>query len=176
MKKIITMICLLLSTQSAAAAMAMSNSEPTALLIPIINSEGKQIGAAQLVQKADKVFVHIEAEKLAPGMHGVHFHSVGKCDTPDFKSAGDHFNPLSKQHGFNNSKGYHSGDLPNIEVGADGKVIANIASADVTLQQGKPNSLLKEDGTAIIIHEKADDYVTDPSGNSGNRIACGIIR
>lgn len=175
MKKIVTLICLLFLAQSVGAAMAMASPEPMALLIPINNSEGKQIGNAQLVQKADKVFVHIEAEKLAPGKHGVHFHNVGKCETPDFKSAGDHFNPMSKQHGFNNPKGYHSGDLPNIEVGADGKVTADIASADVTLQQGKANSLLKEGGTALVIHEKADDYVTDPSGNSGNRIACGVI-
>ncbi|CAM4485396.1 Cu-Zn family superoxide dismutase [Paenibacillus endophyticus] len=175
MKKIFMIVCLLLLTQAAGAAAAMTNSEPTALLIPIINGEGKQIGSAQLVQKADKVFVHIEAEKLAPGKHGVHFHSVGKCDTPDFKSAGDHYNPGGKQHGFNNPKGYHNGDLPNIEVGANGKVIADIASADVTLLKDKPNSLLKEGGTSLIIHEKADDYTTDPSGNSGNRVACGII-
>lgn len=175
MKKIVTLIGVLFLTQSLGAAMAMSSSEPSALLIPINNGEGKQIGSAQLVQKADKVFIHIEAEKLAPGTHGVHFHNIGKCEAPDFKSAGDHFNPMSKQHGFNNPKGYHSGDLPNIAVGADGKVTADIASADVTLLKGKPNSLLKEGGTALIIHEKADDYVTDPSGNSGNRMACGVI-
>lgn len=120
--------------------------------------------------------IHLEAEKLAPGKHGIHFHNVGKCDTPDFKTAGDHFNPTSKQHGFNNPKGYHSGDLPNINVNEDGKVDADITSAHVTLLRGKPNSLLKEGGTAIVIHEKEDDYMTDPSGNSGNRIACGVIK
>ncbi|WP_139996207.1 superoxide dismutase family protein [Paenibacillus paridis] len=176
MRKILMFVCVMFLAPLYGVINAQASSEAGQLLVPIINSEGKTIGAAQLIQKADKVHIHLEVEKLTPGKHGVHFHNVGKCDTPDFKTAGDHFNPLSKQHGFNNPKGYHSGDLPNIEVGADGKAVADIASADVTLLQGKANSLLKEGGTAIVIHEKEDDYATDPSGNSGNRIACGVIK
>jgi Cu-Zn family superoxide dismutase len=176
MRKVLMLVCVMFLAPLYGVLNVQASSEPNQLLIPIINSEGKNIGAAQLIQKKDKVFLHLEAEKLTPGKHGIHFHEVGKCDTPDFKTAGAHFNPLSKQHGFNNPQGYHSGDLPNIEVGADGKVIADLSSADVTLLPGKANSLLKEGGTAIVIHEKEDDYVTDPSGNSSNRIACGVIK
>ncbi|OMF38836.1 superoxide dismutase [Paenibacillus sp. FSL H8-0548] len=176
MNKIVMLVCLMFLTPLYGSIMAESSPGPAQLLIPIINSEGKNIGAAQIMQKADKVYLHIEAQQLPPGKHGVHFHAVGKCDTPDFTSAGAHFNPLNKLHGFNNPKGYHNGDLPNIEVGSDGKVSVDIISTDVTLIEGKANSLLKEEGTALVIHEKEDDYVTDPSGNSGNRIACGVIK
>lgn len=178
MRKISMLVCLLFLTQTFGIVLAhpTPNAEPAGVLVTIINSEGQHIGSAQLTQKADKVYLHIEAEKLPPGKHGIHFHSVGKCDTPDFKTAEAHFNPVNKQHGFNNPKGYHNGDLPNITVDADGKVKADIVSSDVTLLKGKPNSLLKDGGTSIIIHEKEDDYVTDPSGNSGNRIACGVIQ
>ncbi|MBH5320435.1 superoxide dismutase family protein [Paenibacillus sp. GSMTC-2017] len=178
MKKIMLLVALLLLTQtiSYAAASSHEESEFAGLLVPIINSEGKEIGSAKLTEEKDKVVLHVEAKELPPGTHGIHFHNVGKCDAPDFKTAGDHLNPEHKQHGFNNPKGFHRGDLPNIEVGADGTVNTIIESANVTLQPGKPNSLLKEGGSAIVIHEKADDYATDPSGNSGARIACGFIK
>ena len=178
MKKIAIATALLFSMQSLgyAAAGGIESNEAGAVLVPIVNYSGQQIGKAQLTQKADRVHIHLEAEKLPPGKHGFHIHQFGKCDPPDFKSAGEHFNPTGVQHGFNNPKGFHDGDLPNLEVGADGKVIADMESAVVTLQPGKPNSLLKEGGTSLIIHEKADDYVTDPSGNSGGRIACGKIQ
>src|SRR5690606_6773260 len=106
----------------------------------------------------------------------IHIHETGKCDPPEFKTAGAHFNPSEKQHGFNNPKGFHSGDLPNIEVNEDGSVNVEIITAAVTLEKKKPNSLLKKGGTSLIFHEKADDYITDPAGNSGARIACGIIK
>ncbi|WP_054028264.1 superoxide dismutase family protein [Bacillus sp. FJAT-28004] len=176
MRKIVLLVCVLFLTQTFGAVMAHPNAEPNGVLVTIINSEGQNIGSAQLTQKADKVYLHIEAEKLPPGKHGIHFHNVGKCDPPDFKTAEAHFNPANKLHGFNNPKGYHNGDLPNIMVGADGKVKADIVSSDVTLMKGKPHSLVKDGGTAIVIHEQEDDYVTDPSGNSGNRIACGVIQ
>ncbi|MCM3342134.1 superoxide dismutase family protein [Paenibacillus sp. MER TA 81-3] len=144
--------------------------------VNIINSKGADIGTAQLSQIGDKVQILIEAHNLPPGIHGTHFHAVGRCDTPDFKTAEAHLNPKHKQHGFENPKGFHAGDLPNIEVGADGKVRANITTTTVTLEKGKPNSLLRPGGTSLIIHDKADDYITDPTGNSGDRIACGAIK
>jgi Cu-Zn family superoxide dismutase len=174
MKKIMVLIGLIISALTLATA--MNHASTNAVHVNIINGEGKKIGTAEFTQKANKVHILVEAENLAPGTHGIHFHAVGKCDVPDFTTAGAHFNPQSKQHGFHNPKGFHDGDLPNIEVGADGKVKAMITSETVTLAHGKPNSLFQPEGTSIIIHEKADDYVTDPSGNSGTRIACGVIK
>nr|WP_179952699.1 superoxide dismutase family protein [Cohnella abietis] len=143
--------------------------------VKIINSKGEEIGTARITQKPDSVHIHIEAKDLPPGIHGIHFHETGKCEAPDFTSAGAHLNPQGKQHGFNNPQGFHAGDLLNIQVGQDGTVKADLESKSVTLVTGLSNSLRKPGGTAIVIHEKEDDYVTDPSGNSGNRIACGPI-
>jgi superoxide dismutase, Cu-Zn family len=102
-------------------------------------------------------------------------HTVGKCDPPDFASAGGHLNPDMKKHGKENPDGPHAGDLNNLEVGADGTAKASFVDSKVTLGDG-PNSLFHDGGTALVIHEKADDYKTDPSGNSGPRIACGPIQ
>lgn len=169
-------LLLLLHPASHDAANANEGGDTAGKTISIMNTEGQTIGQATLTQKNDKVVIHLEAEKLTPGKHGIHIHQFGKCEPPDFKSAGDHFNPQGKQHGFNNPNGFHEGDLPNIEVSADGKVTIDITTAVVTLEPGKPNSLIKEGGASLIIHEKADDYKTDPSGNSGARIACGVIK
>lgn len=179
MNKIALTLCassiglLLLGTSPAAAHKETS---PSPVKVKIINSKGEEVGAATLTPKAGAVEVHLEAKGLPPGVHGIHFHETGKCEKPDFKSAGAHLNPGHKQHGFNNPKGFHAGDLPNIQVKEDGTVVADIVSNQVTLEKGAPNSLLKPGGTALVIHEKADDYVTDPAGNSGDRIACGVIR
>lgn len=113
---------------------------------------------------------------LAPRDHGIHLHEVGKCEPPTFESAGAHFNPTNKQHGVDNPLGPHLGDLPNITADETGEVQLNFITADFTLKKGEKTSLLDEDGTSIVIHEKADDYKTDPSGNSGARIACGVIK
>ncbi|MEC0092077.1 superoxide dismutase family protein [Paenibacillus macquariensis] len=155
---------------------AFANSKEIQVKTSIIDTKGSEIGTAEITQKADRVQLHIEAKGLTPGTHGIHFHEMGKCEPPDFKTAGAHLNPNLKQHGFNNPKGFHAGDLLNIEVKADGTVSADLESKTVTLKKGEANSLLKSGGSAIVIHEKADDYVTDPSGNSGDRIACGVIK
>jgi superoxide dismutase, Cu-Zn family len=141
-----------------------------------LNTQGKAIGKAELTEGVNGVQVKVEAASLTPGEHGLHFHQIGKCDAPDFKSAGDHFNPQGKKHGTANPEGPHAGDLPNLVVGTDGKAAVTVTTKLVTLAAGKPNSLLKTGGTALVIHEKADDYKTDPSGNSGARIACGVIQ
>ncbi|TVY01982.1 superoxide dismutase family protein [Cohnella terricola] len=156
-------------------AKAEASSKETQINVTIINTKGEQIGNATLTQKPGAVRIHLEAKNLPPGVHGIHFHEVGKCDPPSFESAGAHLNPFHKQHGFNNPKGFHSGDLLNIEVAKDGTVNTDLESKTVTLERGMPNSLLHSGGTSLMIHEKADDYVTDPSGNSGARIACGPI-
>ncbi|HXZ12993.1 MAG TPA: superoxide dismutase family protein [Candidatus Sulfotelmatobacter sp.] len=141
----------------------------------IVNAQGQKIGTAQFVASGTGVRVDLDVAQLPPGTHGVHIHAVGKCEGPDFKTAGGHLNPDAKQHGKDNPNGPHAGDMPNLTVGADGKAKTSLIAPGVTLDAG-PNSLFHDGGTAIVIHEKEDDYKTDPSGNSGARIACGVIQ
>ena len=136
---------------------------------------GSKIGTAVFSQTDSGVEIKLDVAQLPPGTHGIHVHSVGACEGPDFKSAGAHLNPYGKKHGAENPEGPHAGDIPNIEVGGDGQVHTTIIAKGVTLGPGA-NSLFHDGGTALVIHEKADDYKTDPSGNSGNRIACGVIQ
>ncbi len=140
-------------------------------------SEGKDAGTATFTQKgADTVVLKLKLENLTPGDHGVHIHQKPLCDAPDFKSAGGHFNPAGKQHGFSNPAGHHNGDLPkNVSVGPDGKAKATFTLHNLSLAPDAPDSILANGGTSLMVHEKADDMKTDPSGNSGSRIACGVI-
>ena len=140
----------------------------------IRNAAGHTVGNATLTQVGNAVRVVLEAQGLPPGAKGVHIHAVGKCDPPDFTTAGSHFNPLGKQHGALNPQGPHAGDLPNLTVGADGKGRLESTTQMVTLLGG-PTSVFDADGSAIVIHAAPDDFRTDPAGNSGARIACGVI-
>lgn len=141
----------------------------------IVNAQGQKIGTAEVRPAGNGIRIDVEVSQFPPGTHGIHIHTVGKCEGPAFASAGGHLNPASKKHGKDNPEGPHAGDLLNIEVGADGTAKASLSDPSVTLGEG-PNSLFHEGGTALVIHEKADDYKTDPAGNSGARIACGVIR
>src|ERR1700722_3599985 len=141
----------------------------------IVNATGDKIGTATLVPSAGGVRIDLSVSQLPPGTHGIHIHTAGKCEGPDFKTAGGHFNPASKKHGRDNPAGPHNGDLPNIEVGPDGKATTSLLDTNVTLSDG-PNSLFPEGETSIVIHAAQDDYKTDPAGNSGARIACGVIQ
>ena len=140
----------------------------------LADSQGKKVGTAELTQTPDGVKIALTVSGLAPGQHAFHIHAAGKCEGPDFKSAGGHFNPYNKKHGLKNPNGPHAGDMENIEVGADGTGTAEIVNKQVTLADG-PNSLFHDGGTAIVIHASPDDNVTDPAGNAGARIACGLI-
>lgn len=155
---------------------AKAKKQPVEVRTNIINTKGAKIGTVTLTQYGAHVQMRIEAKQLSPGKHGIHFHETGLCDPPGFTTAGAHFNPEHHQHGFNNTKGYHAGDLPNIEADRHGKVNVYLLTSSVTLDKGKSNSLLKLGGTSIIIHADADDYQTDPAGNSGARIACAAIK
>jgi superoxide dismutase, Cu-Zn family len=142
----------------------------------IMNAQGQKIGTAKLTSHMGGVKIAVMVEQLTPGEHGIHIHTVGKCDGPDFKTAGGHFNPTSAHHGTMNTQDPHphAGDLPNLTVGADGKGKATFTDKSVTLGDGA-NSLFHDGGTSLVIHAKADDDMTDPSGNSGDRVACGAI-
>lgn len=139
-----------------------------------INAEGKGVGTATLGEAPGGVRIKLSLSNLPPGVHAFHIHEQGRCDPPDFKTAGGHFNPEGKKHGRKNPQGAHAGDLPNLVVGADGKAEVELFAPDVTCGPGK-NSLFQPGGTSLVIHEKVDDEVTDPSGNAGGRVACGII-
>jgi Cu-Zn family superoxide dismutase len=138
------------------------------------NPQGQSVGMARFTQVGNAVRIVLEARGLPPGPHGVHVHAVGKCDPPDFASAGGHFNPLGKQHGALNAQGSHAGDLPNLTVAPDGNGRMETATEQLTLGAG-PTSVWDADGSALVVHAAADDFKTDPTGNSGGRIACGVL-
>ncbi len=141
----------------------------------LIDTSGNSVGIAELTEEENGVRVKVNVTGLPEGVHGFHFHEIGKCEAPDFESAGSHFNPTSADHGLENESGPHAGDLPNLEVGADGTIDEEFLAKLVTLASGQGNSLLREGGTALVIHAEADDGKTQPSGNSGDRIACGVV-
>jgi len=138
------------------------------------NGTGQPVGTATFTQVGNVVRVVVETQGLPRGTHGVHVHTVGKCDGPDFTTAGGHFNPVNRQHGALNPQGAHAGDLPNIEVGGDGKGRLESTTELLSLGSGT-TSVFDADGSAIVIHAAPDDFKTDPTGNSGARIACGVI-
>ncbi len=146
----------------------------------IIDADGNVIGDANFTTGVDDssfVTVQIglsEGSGLAPGEHGVHVHEVGECSAPDFESAGGHYNPTGAQHGLLNPEGPHAGDLPNLMVSQNGTVDYVVTTALVTASDGE-RTLFDGDGSALMIHAGADDYVTDSSGDSGSRVACGVI-
>ena len=138
------------------------------------DKDGKIVGHAMLRQQSDGVLIRVDTKGLTPGMHGVHVHAVGKCEGPAFASAGGHFNPGNKKHGLKSADGPHAGDLPNMMVAKDGDGRFEALTDAITLRAGAL-SVFDADGSAIVVHAAADDNMTDPAGNSGDRVACGII-
>jgi len=139
--------------------------------MPLVNSAGQSIGSVRAWQTAGGVTLRIDASGLPHGVHGIHVHSVGRCDPPDFASAGPHWNPAGRKHGLNNPLGHHAGDLYNVTVAANG-----VLGEAVTIAGASMATLIDADGASLVIHAAADDYVTDPSGNSGARIACAVLQ
>lgn len=141
----------------------------------IADAAGRAVARAKVRQGPNGLSVHVEAAGLAAGTYGIHVHAVGRCEGPAFASAGPHWNPTARQHGRDNPAGAHMGDLPNLTVGADGRGAVDFDLSGAALMGAGSNVLLDADGAAIVVHAQADDYRTDPSGNSGARIACGVL-
>ena len=145
-----------------------------AAVAELTNTSGQSVGTARFTQAGNVVRILVEAKGLPPGPHGAHVHAVGKCDPPDFNSAGPHFNPTNKQHGALNPQGSHAGDLPNLTIGPDGTGRMETTTEQLSLGSG-PSSVWDADGSALVVHANADDFKTDPTGNSGARVACGVL-
>ena len=138
------------------------------------DKESKDVGSAILTQTPAGVLITLSVNGLPAGEHAFHVHGIGKCEPP-FMSAGGHFNPDKKKHGMMAQDGPHAGDMPNLHIPANGELAVEVLNAAVTLEKGKANSLFGPEGTALIIHAGKDDYRTDPTGEAGGRIACGLV-
>lgn len=138
--------------------------------VALLTPTGQPAGRATVTEVAGGLRITLDARGLTPGNHGAHLHTIGRCDPPEFVSAGPHWNPAATKHGSMNPQGPHAGDLPNLVVGPDGRGTLGVTLAGATL-----DGLLDADGAAVVVHAGSDDLMTDPSGNSGGRIACGVL-
>ena len=165
------LVCTLVLIVSIGCSLSSSGERATAELK---DKDGKNVGMASFTDAGNGVRVRLEVNGLSAGLHAVHIHAVGKCEAPAFTSAGGHFNPAQKKHGYKSPDGAHAGDLPNMLVAKDGSGRFEVLTDAVTLRPGV-NSLFDADGSALVVHAGVDDNVTDPTGNAGDRAACGII-
>jgi Cu-Zn family superoxide dismutase len=153
---------------------AMAEPSAAPQTIALNGTDGRPVGTVTLSEDANGVTIKVDASAIAAGTHGVHLHEKGLCEGPKFESAGAHWNPESKQHGRDNPMGAHLGDLANFDIGQAGAATTSFTVAGVTMS-GATNALADADGTSLVVHAKADDYRTDPSGNSGDRVACAVL-
>ena len=171
------MILKYLRTVGAAALLT------TAMALPAVaqsakavlhDKSGKEVGTVDLLQTPAGVLLKLALKGVPAGEHAFHLHAIGKCDPPAFDSAGPHFNPTNEKHGMLSGHG-HAGDMPNLHVPQNGELSVEVLNTAVTLEPGKPNSLFQPAGTAVVVHAGVDDYKSDPAGNAGPRLACGVI-
>lgn len=142
----------------------------------LLDADGGEVGSVALVETPHGLLIQLDATGLPAGVHGFHLHETGACEAPDFKSAGGHYAPDGRSHGYLSAEGHHAGDLPNIYVEEGVRTRADVFAAGVTLGgEGESSGLLDDDGAAVVVHATADDYQTDPAGHAGERLACGVI-
>jgi Cu-Zn family superoxide dismutase len=169
-------VCIGTMALPALLALSASAARNKGLEVNFKNSQGQDAGTATLTAAGSGVKVKLNLMNLPEGEHALHVHQNAKCDGPDFKTAGGHFNPDNKEHGTKNPKGAHAGDMPiNLQVMADGTDHVSFVTNSISLKKDAKNSVFANGGTAFVIHEKADDMMTDPTGNAGARIACAVI-
>lgn len=150
-------------------------SEEAKVSVSMEDADGNTVATATLTEDDAGVNIKLDGEGLPEGTHAFHIHEKGACEQPDFKSAGGHYNPTGNNHGKDDPEGPHAGDFDNIEVAEDGTVSTELTTDNVTLKKGQDNTLFTDEGTALVIHAGADDYKSQPSGDAGDRIACGVI-
>jgi Cu-Zn family superoxide dismutase len=161
-------------TASGCAMTRMGGQAPLTAGTEARDAGGRTLARVQAVQHSDGIHVEVQAAGLRPGTYAVHIHQQGRCDAPGFTSAGGHWNPTSRQHGARNPQGQHQGDLPNLTVGANGAGELRYRIPNAVLSGGA-SPMLDGDGASFMVHARADDYVSDPAGNAGDRIGCGVF-
>lgn len=166
---------ILFAAVSFSLAIAVADSSSVSAVAKMKGVDGNGLGKVSFSQTADGVLLQVQLEGLKPGVHAIHIHETGKCEGPDFESAGGHFNPDNVSHGFLAGRESHAGDMPNFKASSDGKAVVEIMNPGVVLTTGKPNSLLGVAGAAVVVHSGADDYRSQPAGDAGERVACGVI-
>ena len=158
----------------ATCLLSYATAQQTGVTVELKNAQGESVGTATFSKARKGVKIKLNLKSLTPGQHAIHIHEMAKCEAPSFESAGAHFNPGTKQHGLKNPKGPHAGDMNNFTVRANGTANATLNDSRVNLGTDG-YSVFTNGGTSLVIHAQADDMKTDPSGNSGDRIACGVI-
>lgn len=177
MRRALILACGLAFIASACVAQEQATNTSQDVKVKLVNSAGQPAGTVTFKPVKKGIKMTIKLENIPFGEHAVHIHQNAVCDAPDFHAAGGHFNPSGKHHGFQNPDGHHAGDLPgNVSVGENHRGEASFVLTDISLDPNLPNSIFANGGTSVVVHEHPDDQKSDPSGNAGNRIACGVVR